>query len=229
MGLDNGYGVLIGTIASHYIEPPDAEGNWPHYVINVDTPNGLYECVINLKSRSAAKIEYRDFRDVNRTYFDDILSKPDGLHLLASTPTSGALDVIRHPGLQDPVCRVWPWRWCWCWPFSKHKCFPFWRKRCKCTRWWLESGTDVIQLMEYYLLNVSRIYIFGEPYNSGQGMHNIHMNQGDPISSSFAAENAIWQDGGTILEYNDPQPRLSVFLTKFDTQSLNTNSQGQPV
>ena len=85
--------------------------------------------------------------------------------------------------------------------------------------------------MQFYLLNVSRIYIFGQHYDDGDrlGVHDVHMNQGDPIGSPFAADNAIWQDGGTILEYNFPQPRLSVFLTKFETQSLQTDNQGRPI
>lgn len=83
--------------------------------------------------------------------------------------------------------------------------------------------------MKYYLINVNRVYVFGEPYELGLGMHNVHMNQGDPIGTRFADENAIWQDGGVIYEYTIPQPRMSVLLTKFQTQSLNTNAEGPPV
>ena len=88
---------------------------------------------------------------------------------------------------------------------------------------------DLVQLMEYYLTSVSRIYVFGEPYTNGLGIHNIHMTQGDPIDSPFSAENGIWQDGGLIIKYTAPQQRLSVFLTKFETQSLNTDKNGRPI
>jgi hypothetical protein len=50
MALGDGYGVVVGTLASHFIEPPDEEGRWPHYHVHVTTPYGEYECVINLKS-----------------------------------------------------------------------------------------------------------------------------------------------------------------------------------
>jgi hypothetical protein len=235
MPLDDGYGVVIGTIADHYIEPPDEEGRWPHYKIFVDTPAGEYECVINLKSRSEIKVEYRDFRNLGRSFFQDILDLSDGYHALSSNSSSGALDVIRHPGLMDPFCLHW--YSCW-FPFRKinypELYYPKWsklliRKRCHCTQWWMESGTNLIELIEYYLMRVHRIYVFGEPYNSGLGMHNVHMNQGDPIDSPFSAENGIWQDGGLILEYTDPQPRLSVFVTKFQTQSLRTDEDGRPI
>ncbi|MDQ3412413.1 MAG: YukJ family protein [Chloroflexota bacterium] len=201
MALANGYAVVVGTVLHHRIEPPDREGRWPHYQIFVKTPAGTHECVINLKSRTEIKLEYRDFRDLDRSAFTSILTMADGLHPLPATPTSGALDVIRHPGLLDAGCQ--------------------------CTRWWLESGPNVVDLMEFYLNRVSRVYLFGEPYTTGLGLHNIHQNQGDPVGSPFAAENAIWQDGGVLLEYTAPQPRLSVMLTKFETQSHTTDNSGR--
>ena len=82
--------------------------------------------------------------------------------------------------------------------------------------------------MQSYLENVKRIYIFGEPYKTGLGIHNVHMNQGDPIGSDFSEENGIWQDGGILIEYECPEPLFSIFLTKFETQSLNTDEHGHP-
>ena len=216
MPLSNGYGVVIGQVNNHFIEPPDNQGRWPHYKIFVDTPNGQYECVINLKSRTEVKVQYRDFRNQRLSLFSNITNLPDGFHLLQSNGNSGALDHLRHPGLKDPICndRFFWWRR---------------RKRCKCTQWWNESGLNLVELMEYYLTNVERIYVFGEPYTNGLGLHNVHMNQGDPINSPFSQENGIWQDGGIILQYFTPEPRLSIFLTKFQTQSFRTDNQGRPI
>ncbi len=218
MPLSNGYGVVIGKVKNHFIEDPDSEGRWPHYVINVETPAGDYQCVINLKSRSAVKIEYRTFMNLNRRYFNQVLSLSEGFHSLAPTSSSGAFDFIRHPGLQNPIF------------FNRFpKFLPFKKSyRCNCSKWWKESGLNVVKLMQYFLENVERIYIFGEPYTSGLGVHNVHMNQGDPIGTNFARENGIWQDGGVMFEYKFPQPRLSVLLTKFETQSLSTDNNGKP-
>lgn len=198
MPLNNGYGVVIGKVDRHFIECPDSEGRWPHYHINVDTPDGLCECVINLKSRTQIKIEYKDYQNVDRQFFSKIISKPDGFHRLVNDLTSGAFDFIRHPGINN------------------------------IGEWKPESGNNVILQMQSYLNNVKRIYIFGEPYVTGLGLHNVHMNQGDPIGSDFSQENGIWQDGGVLLEYECPEPSFSIFLTKFETQSLNTDEQGRP-
>jgi hypothetical protein len=200
MPLTNGYGVVIGTIHRHFIEEPDEEGRWPHYHIEVDTPAGIYECVINLKSRTETRIEYRDYRNLDPAGFTGILALADGFHPLPTTNASGALDFARHPALQDP-----------------------------CSRFWLESGVNAIELMQYYLINVARVFVFGEPYEIGRGVHNVHCNQGDPPSAPQAPENAIWQDGGVLYQYAAAQPRLSVFLTKFESQSLDTDDDGHPL
>lgn len=202
MPLADGYGVAVGTLARHFIDPPDAEGRWPHYHLVVGTPAGELDCVVNLKSRTEIKVEYRDYRDVDRASLTPVLGFPEGFHQLAPSPSSGALDVIRHPALSDP-----------------------------CTRWWEESGLNLVSLMRFYLERVSRLWVFGEPFGETggpAGVHNVHMNQGDPPASPFAAENGIWQDGGVLIEYLAPQPRLSLLVTKFQTQSLRTDEAPTP-
>jgi len=54
------------------------------------------------------------------------------------------------------------------------------------------------------------------------------MTQGDPIDFEFSHEDGIWQDGGVMFEYDAPQPHLSILLTKFETQSLDTDEGGHP-
>jgi uncharacterized protein YukJ len=100
---------------------------------------------------------------------------------------------------------------------------------CECTRWWLETGTNTVKIMQFYLDSVDRIYIFGEPYANGRGVHNVHMTQGDPINSEFAVEDGIWQDGGVMFEYKSSEPHTSILLTKFVTQSFNTDANGHPI
>jgi uncharacterized protein YukJ len=55
------------------------------------------------------------------------------------------------------------------------------------------------------------------------------MTQGDPIGSEYAVEDGIWQDGGVMFEYTQPEPRLSILITKFQTQSLKTDNDGRPI
>lgn len=200
MPLRNGYGVVIGTVDNHFIESPDSEGRWPHYHIMVNTPAGIYKCVVNLKSRTKTKIEYKEIKNLTEIHFTNILSKPDGFHRLEPNSESGALDFIRHPGIENTGI------------------------------WKRENGTNVIQVMQSFLKEVKRVYIFGEPYDRGElGIHNVHMNQGDKIGSVFAIENGIWQDGGVMFEYEHPNQQHGLLLTKFEGQRLNTDDFGRPI
>jgi uncharacterized protein YukJ len=71
-----------------------------------------------------------------------------------------------------------------------------------------------------------RALVFGEPFSTGLGVHNIHQNQGDPLGSPWAGENGIWQDGCTILEQGPDD--FAAFMNKFTTQSYNTDNAGHP-
>ena len=77
------------------------------------------------------------------------------------------------------------------------------------------------------LLEVSqRIWVFGEPFQDGLGVHNIHQNQGDPLDSQWSAENGIWQDGATLVQRQDGS--FALFCNKFVTQSVRTDENGKP-
>jgi uncharacterized protein YukJ len=58
------------------------------------------------------------------------------------------------------------------------------------------------------------------------GIHNIHMNQGD-TDSSFASENGPWQDGALLIFLPSTQKWTAIFL-KFQSQSWQTDANGQP-
>jgi uncharacterized protein YukJ len=57
-------------------------------------------------------------------------------------------------------------------------------------------------------------------FGTVQGVHDIHMNQGNPNPGPFAADNGVFQDGGLILRFASRY--VGVFL-RFATQWLPTN------
>ncbi|MFC5474438.1 DUF2278 family protein [Paraherbaspirillum soli] len=199
MPLQTPYGVLSGTVQSADLQTPSG-GQWPHYHIHVNTPDGVYDSAVNLKSLTDIQIEYRSHDVVNPAHFAAVLALPDGWTHLAQTAVSGALDYVRHPGLAGPGA------------------------------WILQSGDNLINVLQSYLTGVQRIHIFGAAYSApDHGVHDVHMNQGDPEGSAFAPLDAIWQDGGLLFEYGGPQAHVSVLQIKFETQSLITDGQGRPL
>jgi hypothetical protein len=137
-------------------------------------------------------------RDVDPHAVANTLALAPGWTALAQAPTSGALDYVRHPALAGM------------------------------TGWILQNGDNLINVLKSLLVGVQTIHIFGAAYATGRGVHDVHMNQGDPPNTQFRPLDAIWQDGGLLFEYGAPQPRVTVLQIKFETQSLSTDDQGHP-
>lgn len=197
MPLQTPYGVIIGSLYSADLVNPDT-GQWPHYHIKVLANGVVLDSAINLKSLTNIQIEYRRRQFLDDTLFSNVTTLSDGRHALTQTPSSGALDYVRHPGITGA------------------------------SNWILQNGNNLINEMNTLLVGVQRLYIFGAQYNTLDGVHDVHMNQGDPDGSSFQALDAIWQDGGVLFQYGAPQPRLDILQVKFETQSLYTDDQGHP-
>lgn len=59
-------------------------------------------------------------------------------------------------------------------------------------------------------------------FHTRQGMHDIHMNQGNPKPGQFAQDNGVFHDGGLILKF--PARYVGLFL-RFQTQWLPTDGR----
>jgi hypothetical protein len=92
--------------------------------------------------------------------------------------------------------------------------------------WVPSAGDDALDVIEPLLRSAARIYVFGQRFTVGLGIHDVHCNQGDPKGSQWYDSNGIWQDGAVMAE--QPDGRVSVWQLKFNTQSLVTNYEGHP-
>lgn len=75
----------------------------------------------------------------------------------------------------------------------------------------------------------SLIYAFGSAFaDSGvtDGIHDIHMNQGNPIGN-HSGDNGAWQDGALFLRLPGQSSWTAVFVA-FQTESWTTDGQGNP-
>lgn len=219
MPLNHGYGVVVGTLNAYYRDPVNDYGQYYHGNVKVQTPAGIYRCAIDVDSKSVPNgVEWRVV-ELGKRY--GITALANGWHPLAMTPGSGALDYVRSPEFRprlgclllvfDPAMeRLRRW--------LEAGMTPAWK-----------SGTSIEALadLEPLLANPKRLFIFGEPFTDGLGVHNIHQNQGDPLNSPWSAENGIWQDGATLIQRQDDS--VVAFLNKFKTQSYRTDDLGHPI
>ncbi len=219
MGLNAGYGVVIGTKHNYYRDPPDNFGRYYHGNLIVGVGAQTYKCAIDVDPKNMPDgIQWRVVK-LRTTDFDLLRARVDGWHPLVSAQASGALDYIRDAKLHPPLM-IWNVRYQSI--LSRLLWFIRWNPP-----WNSGTGIQALTALEGVLANAQRCYVFGEPFTTGLGVHNIHQNQGDPIGTPWAAENGIWQDGATIIEKTDGT--LWAFLNKFKTQSFKTDALGRPV
>jgi len=219
MPLANGYGVVIGTKHDYYRDPPDNFGRYYHGNLVVHAPLGNYHCAIDVDPKSMPDgIQWR-IVTLRPADVAALKALPDGWHPLASTPSSGAMDYPRSPVLHPPVM-IYTVRYDSC--LSRLLGWIRWNPP-----WNSGTGFQALTDLEGILNQGVRFYVFGEPFDTGLGVHNVHQNQGDPVGGGHDAENAIWQDGATIVETADG--RFLAFLNKFKTQSFRTDDLGHPV
>jgi uncharacterized protein YukJ len=77
------------------------------------------------------------------------------------------------------------------------------------------------------------VYVFGRFYTEGDGIHDIHMNQGSTGSfihrpgNDSNDHNDVWQDGALLV---DPgQGQWIAFFSAFDQQHVPTDDLGNPL
>jgi len=213
------YGVLIGTLNRFTREDPNNFGSWYHGKIYVDTPAGTYECAVDVSTPAGIKVQYRVINGLSSAAFANDAALPAGWHPLQSTSSSGAIDYVRSDMFRVRIgCVGTMLTW-----FGE-----FLRRIFEglVNRWVDSTGDNALDELEAQLVGSTRVFVFGAPYTSGLGVHDVHMNQGDP-PGQFQHLDGIWQDGGTIVER--PTGELVAILTKFETQSLHTDGNGMPI
>lgn len=214
------YGILKGNLFTP--KEQTYQGNWFHGIFYVSIPGAALprRCVTDFSAANKDLIQYKVFNNLDASLFAAIMALPDGYTPLAigpvNGPNSGALDYARSPLLGAGGSNQ--------------------------SGWIVSDGLVAVQALQQQLnANPQKIFAFGEPFTdpapvnedgvkSQNGMHNVHMNQGDPASSpdgqDHQADDGIWQDGATVFLNADGS--LTAFCSKFVAQTFDTNNQGLP-
>lgn len=249
------YGVAIGTLVRFYRDSPDAFGRWYHGHVEVATSSGLWTGALDVDTPFGLGVHYRVSRSLSPSVLGPVGTLPSGFHQLLANSNSGAIDYIRTPFLKDslvlytraatldlpPVQPLPPdfppipgrpptvpdsireailrllqrfseWLPNW---------LPF-----RVRPWISSNGDNALSALEAELLANRKVYLFGERFTTGPGVHDVHQNQGDPVGSQWYAQNGVWQDGAVALERSDGT--IFVWQVRFDSQATNTDNNGHP-
>jgi Uncharacterized conserved protein (DUF2278) len=221
MPLPHGYGVVIGTLDHYKRDPINNFGQYYHENVYVSTPGGTYHCAIDVDTKQTNDgIEWRVV-PLDEAEMKGVASLADGWTTLASTESSGALDYIRTAAFHRPGCTIVFIRF-----DPLFEALRRWFNLVTNPPWQAGTSVQALDVLEPLLNDAKRLFVFGEPFTNGLGVHNIHQNQGDPSGSQWWAENGIWQDGGTIIQKQDNS--FVAFLNKFKTQTNTTDTNGHP-
>jgi uncharacterized protein YukJ len=74
------------------------------------------------------------------------------------------------------------------------------------------------------------ILAFGSEFrdpNGVSGIHDIHMNQGNP-PGNFEGDNGTWQDGAVWIQLSSEPGWIALFIA-FQSQSWQTDAKGNPI
>jgi uncharacterized protein YukJ len=206
------YGVLRGKVIGMFREWQDDR---PHYQIHLLAGTTHYRIAVNVQyQRPPSDLLYKVDDDFRHPNIDKLPSLARGFTRLRSRPGGMALDYIRGGMLHRDEMRTLPAN------------LP-------------GPDNDLSDLLASYCRRADRedsaeLYAFGEPwgpedlpdrffsFRPGNGMHDIHMNQGN--LPSYKRDDGTWQDGGLIFHFPGEDQWVAIFLA-FQSQSWQTNDR----
>lgn len=218
------YSVLAGDPTSGKV----VTGKSTHYQITMKAPGGPFTVAVNIQSVDGSEVLYVIKEDFVPSDEAGLLSLPMGMTALKSTAGALALDFVREMTGGVPMVTR-----------EEMTLLPQLRPQglSEEERMMNRVRASALQNAVVTLLNMTIadkdgvIYALGSAFaDKGKvdGIHDIHMNQGNPVSGGHGGDNGIWQDGGLLIHLPAKGTWMAIFIA-FQTQSWSTDSAGSPV
>ena len=200
------YGVLVGRAVDSRRE---GGTDSPHYQVRIDAGGTSYRIAVNVLSQeSPSELLYLADDDFRHPITATVAGFGAGWHTL---PSRGGLDFIRGNLFNRTGMRALP-------PDAAG------------------PDNDLSDFLDHYVKRAiadpsALVYAFGERwgpesgkadkifgFKPGNGVHDIHMNQGNV--ARFRGDDGVWQDGGLLLRLNGRW--VGIFLA-FQSQAWHTD------
>jgi uncharacterized protein YukJ len=215
------YSVLVGDPTSGKV----VTGKSTHYQITVQAQGGPFTVAVNIQSTDGSEVLYAIEENFTPPDEAGLLALPTGMTKLESAPGGLALDFVRSTVDGQPMITK-----------AQMQLLPEVRsKGSEEERMMNRARASALQNAVVTLLNMTiadkdgTIYAFGSAYaDKGKvdGIHDIHMNQGNPVNS-YGGDNGVWQDGALLIHLPSQNTWTAVFLA-FQTESWTTDAEGNP-
>jgi uncharacterized protein YukJ len=220
------YSVLAGDPTGGKVVP----GKGAHYQITMQAPGGPFTAAVNIESVDGSDVLYAILENFTPPDLADLQKLPMGITKLKSQPGGLALDFVRsqvngNAMITEQQMTLLP-------KPLKGKEAQELSPQEKMIR---EARTKALQNAVVTLLNMTIadkegvIYAFGSAFADGgkvDGIHDIHMNQGNP-KGNHSGDNGSWQDGGLFIHLPSQNKWTAVFIA-FQTETWETDGSGNP-
>lgn len=206
------YSVLQGQPTAGRI----VTGTSTHYQITMQATGGPFTVAVNIQSKDGSEVLYAILNNFQPPNVPALLALNSGITALESRPGGLALDFVREQINGKPMISLAQ--------------MTLLSKKADITDHAtpLENAVDTV--LNQTIADKGTIFAFGSAYaDSGKldGIHDIHMNQGNPLNS-YGADNGVWQDGAIFIYLPGTQQWTAIFIA-FQSESWNTDNSGNPV
>jgi uncharacterized protein YukJ len=216
------YSVLAGDPVSGKV----VSGASAHYQITMNAPGGPFTVAVNIQSVDGSEVLYVIKEDFVPPDEAGLLALPMGMTPLKSVAGGVALDFVRETIDEEPMVTR-----------AEMTLLPQLNPRGLNdeAKMMNRVRSAALQNAVVTLLNMTIadkngvIYAFGSAYADGgkvDGIHDIHMNQGNPVNN-HGGDNGIWQDGGLLIHLPAKGMWMAIFIA-FQTESWTTDGAGNP-
>jgi uncharacterized protein YukJ len=220
------YGALRGRIVASAEERNDQVS--PHYQILVMAGGDPWRIAVNVKSTDTGGsgtdrsiVLYRIIDDFRHPILETVKHFQEGFHPINAGLKDGGLDYIRGNLFNPKDMRLLP-------PDVPG------------------DNNDLNDLIDAHVQRAKGdptavMFAFGQPwgpenapdktfkFKPNRGVHDIHMNQGNPRAGGHAGDNGVWHDGGLLLWFPTADRWVAMFLA-FQSQSWHTDDHaGNPI
>jgi uncharacterized protein YukJ len=219
------YGALRGRVVAAAEERTDHVS--PHYQIMAIADGEPWRIAVNVKSTDTGGgpdrsiVLYRMIDDFRHPLLERVKHFEEGFHPIGDGLKGGGLDYIRGNLFKPKDMRLLP-------PDLPG------------------DGNDLNDLIDAHVERAKEdpsavIFAFGQAwgpenkpdktfgFKPNRGIHDIHMNQGNPRAGGHAGDNGVWHDGGVLFWFPKADRWGALFLA-FQSQSWHTDDRtGNPI
>jgi uncharacterized protein YukJ len=217
------YSVLAGRPTAGKV----VGGSSTHYQITMQVGSATFTVAVNIQSVDGSEVLYAIEEEFTPPDLAGLMALPMGMTAVKSAPGGLALDYVRSTVGGAPM-------------ITKAQMTLLPQLQAKGAgveeQMILRARAKALENAVVTLLNMTIadkdgvIYAFGSAYSDAgkvDGIHDIHMNQGNP-KSNHGGDNGVWQDGALLIHLPSKGTWTAVLIA-FQTESWTTDSVGDPV